>query len=133
MRGTCGRLAVGAILARDSRPIMAGYVGAPSGEPHCDEAGCDLMQPCTRTKHAEWNAIVEAHRILIDTNGADLYCTDAPCASCAQKIIDAGIKRVYYERPYRAQAVEMLVDSNVQVFQLHANGWLNEIKYVDGR
>lgn len=131
MRGTCGRLAVGAVIARDSRPISAGYVGAASGQPHCEEAGCDLTQPCTRTDHAEANAIKFARDHNISVFGADLVTTDAPCASCAQEIITAGLKRVYYERPYRAQSLEMLLEYNIEVYQLLANGMLNRIVLLD--
>jgi dCMP deaminase len=130
-RGTCGRLAVGAVIARDFRPISAGYVGAPSGEPHCEEAGCDLNIPCTRTDHAERNAIKFAVENDINIQGADLFTTDAPCADCSMLIITAKIKRVYYNRPYRAQSIEMLVENGVQVFQTLANGMINEIKYLD--
>ena len=128
MRGTCGRLAVGAVIAREARPISLGYVGPPSGEPHCDPGGlCDLSQPCLRTFHAERNAIDFAKKWGISVEGADLYTTDLSCADCAARIITAKIKRVYYDRPYRAQALEMLLDNHVEVYQILANGMLRQI------
>lgn len=35
-RGTCPRLQVGAVFARDGRTLTSGYNGAPRGMPHCD-------------------------------------------------------------------------------------------------
>jgi dCMP deaminase len=130
-RGTCGRLAVGAVIARDARPISFGYVGAPPSEPHCDEANCDLTQPCTRTWHAERNAIKYARDRLIDIAGADLYTTDSPCANCCGWIIAAKIKRVYFERRYRDDTLEMLLDAGIEVYNILPNGMLNRIVLLD--
>lgn len=100
-RSTCERKKVGALLAIDGRPISVGYAGAPSGFQHCHEAICDLSQPCTRTIHAETNAIAFAARQGIATEGSTLYCTLAPCLDCAKLIINAGIRRVVYYELYR--------------------------------
>lgn len=100
-RGTCGRLSVGAIIARDSRPISLGYVGPPSGELHCWEADCDRSKPCTRTLHAERNAITHAHSHGIGIVSATMYCTDSPCWDCAQLIEEANLDRLVYAREYR--------------------------------
>lgn len=37
-RGTCDRLHVGCVIARDGRIIATGYNGAPAGLPHCDHS-----------------------------------------------------------------------------------------------
>lgn len=126
-RGTCGRLAVGAIIARDARPLSLGYVGPPSGQPHCWEFNCDLSKPCTRTLHAERNAIEWAQRRSIDIEGADIYTTDLSCADCTSRIIDAKLKRMYYDREYRAQALEMLLEAGIEVYRVLANGMVTPI------
>lgn len=102
-RGTCNRAQVGAVLARDGRIISTGYVGAPSGLPHCTDVGCDTStySGCLRTVHAEANAIAFAARYGISTDGSDLYCTHSPCGNCAKLIINAGISRLIYEMEYR--------------------------------
>lgn len=104
-RGTCERLHVGAIISKDGHPVAGGYVGAPSGEPHCSPDICDMTKPCLRTVHAERNAIIYAHRItrLDYLDGFDLTCTDSPCLACAQLIAGSGIKRVFYHREYRVK------------------------------
>jgi dCMP deaminase len=102
-RSTCTRKNVGAIIARDGRPISVGYAGAPEGLPHCLDQGC-IPGPdggCIRTTHAEANAISFAARKGIATQGATLYCTVSPCPNCAKLIINAGITSVQYLEKYR--------------------------------
>ena len=43
LRSTCNRLAVGAILVRDKRIIAGGYNGSVSGDDHCLDAGCYIV------------------------------------------------------------------------------------------
>lgn len=104
LRSTCGRKAVGAIIAKDGRIISSGYAGPPSGFPHCDQA-CKVASTanggCHRTIHAEQNAVAYAARHGISTMGATLYCTDSPCLPCSKQLINTGIVRVVYLRPYR--------------------------------
>lgn len=102
-RSTCTRKHIGAVIARDGRPLSIGYNGAPSGLRHCLEDGC-LLGPdggCTRTQHAEANAIAWAARHGIALEDADLYTTISPCLPCAKIIINAGIFRIYYDELYR--------------------------------
>lgn len=113
-RSTCERLHVGALIAKEGRIISIGYNGAPSGLPHCGEPFCDVSQPCTRTLHAESNAIAYAARVGIPTEGCSLYATDAPCVPCAKLIISAGIVEVVYERIYRDDGgLRLLHDAKV--------------------
>jgi len=123
-RGTCGRLAVGAVIAREGRPISIGYVGAPSGDPHCSSETCpDLSAPCNRTKHAELNAIDFAKAHDINVEGADIYVTDSPCQMCAAEIVLAGIRRVFFDRQYRDPAgIEKLKREDLEVTQVLPNG-----------
>jgi dCMP deaminase len=55
---------------------------------------------CIRTTHAEQNAIVQAARFGVSTDGAALFCKMVPCYVCAKLIITAGIKRVVAENDY---------------------------------
>ena len=110
LRGTCNRLQVGAVIAIDGRIISTGYVGAPAGMPHCSPETCNVSSPCTRTMHAEANAIAWAARKGLPTEGATLYATHSPCHDvCAKLIINAGIKRVVYGTEYRkTEGIELL-------------------------
>lgn len=99
-RGTCSRRQVGAVLADLRGTIFVwAYNGALSGFPHC--APHEDYQPCDVSEHAERNAIFWAARKGIATEGLQLFSTDAPCPACARAIIQSGIKRVVYDRPYR--------------------------------
>lgn len=128
-RGTCGRLAVGAVIARDSRPISSGYVGPEAGAMHCEQFGCDVSKPCSRTKHAERNAIEFSLKYGIDTGGADMFVTDSPCYECAQLIVGtAGIARVYFDREYRVtDGIKFLLDCKVEVWRVLPNGMMRRI------
>ena len=103
-RGSCPRRQVGAVIVdADNQIISTGYNGAPRGLPHCTEAGClvDDTGRCKRTAHAEANALIQAGRTR--TVGATLYSTDFPCSECTSLILQAGIARVVYVRPYESQ------------------------------
>ena len=45
-RSTCVKGKVGAIAMREGRIVATGYNGAPSGEPHCTDVGCDVVDGC---------------------------------------------------------------------------------------
>lgn len=115
-RSTCCRAQVGAVIARNGRVISTGYVGAPSGIPHCSPEICNTSQPCTRTTHAEAGAIATAAKYGIALDGTELFCTHAPCKSCSDLIINAGIIRVVYLTPYRIQeGLEQLLKVGIEV------------------
>ena len=113
-RATCDRGKSGCVVVREKRIICTGYVGSPSGMPHCDDVGHDLKrlidedgttrQHCVRTVHAEQNAIAQAARYGLSLEGTTLYCSMEPCRVCAMLIVSAGIMRVVARRRYHAGA-----------------------------
>ncbi len=113
-RATCDRGKSGCVVVRDKRIICTGYVGSPSGLPHCDDAGHHLKQMidedgtarqhCVRTVHAEQNAIAQAARYGLSLEGTTLYCSMEPCRVCAMLIASSGISRVMARRRYHAGA-----------------------------
>lgn len=113
-RATCDRGRSGCVIVKDRQILVTGYVGSPAGMPHCDEVGHQLKQMvhedgtvtthCTRTVHAEQNAICQAARRGIPLEGATLYCRMTPCRTCAMLIINCGIRRVVCECKYHAGA-----------------------------
>ena len=113
-RSTCLRLQVGSLVARDGRILVTGYNGAPAGMPHCTPAFCGPDKPCIRTVHAEANCIAFAAKHGISLDGAFMYSTDSPCIECAKLIINAGIKGLHYQRPYRDEfPIKYLVEAGV--------------------
>lgn len=123
------RLKVGAlIVSKEGNIISDGYNGTPSGfENVCEVASDKRYEPFAHlsdevkrdsleknlalgkitliTKpyvlHAEANAIIKLARSTQSSNGSTLYVTDMPCMECSKLIVQAGIRRVVYERPYR--------------------------------
>jgi dCMP deaminase len=113
-RATCDRGRSGCVIARDKQLLVTGYVGSPTGLPHCDDAGHQMKkmlhedgsvsEHCVRTVHAEQNAICQAAKLGMSINGATLYCRMTPCRVCAMLIINCGIRRVVCERKYHRAA-----------------------------
>lgn len=54
-----------------------------------------------RAIHAEVDAIGNAAKCGVSTEGATIYVTRYPCEGCARLLIAAGIKRVVYGREQR--------------------------------
>lgn len=118
MRSTCGRAEVGAVLIKDNRIISMGYVGSPSGEPHCLDVGCEIGPNggCIRTIHAEVNCLAFSSKEGIKTEGTTLYCTLSPCRDCAKLLINAGIKKVVYLNKYRdTSGIDLLAKVGIEV------------------
>ena len=102
------RLQVGSIVVKDDRVISIGYNGTPAGWDNCCEEVIEQHEDggqVTKTKdeviHAEANAISKLARDGESGNGADVFCTHAPCIQCAKIIYGAGIKDVFYKYKYR--------------------------------
>ena len=130
-RATCDRGRSGCVVVKDRQILVTGYVGSPIGMPHCDEVGHQLKQMvhedgtvtthCTRTVHAEQNAICQAARRGISLEGATLYCRMTPCRTCAMMIINCGIRRVVCERKYHAgaESEEMFRTAGISLEFMH--------------
>lgn len=118
-RGTCPYIQVGAVVARDGRILTSGYNGAPSGMKHCDHGPRllnDPVIPCITAIHAEANAIAFAARHGTSLQDATMYSTLTPCRTCAQLIIQSGMKYVISAEEYRDPAgVELLLDAGLNV------------------
>ncbi|MBQ0837166.1 ComE operon protein 2 [Lactiplantibacillus pentosus] len=100
-RSTCERLSVGATIVRDKRIIAGGYNGSVSGDVHCIDEGCYLVDGhCVRTIHAEMNAILQCAKFGAATDGAEIYVTDFPCLQCTKMLLQAGITKIHYLRNY---------------------------------
>lgn len=123
-RSTCLKHQVGSVVVLDNHVIAAGYNGSPSGDEHCVDhwkkefleqkglaCGSDqefalyLATSEFEEKHREWsrhheyhaeaNALFDALRRGVSTEGAAIYTTRMPCLFCAKKISNAGINQVF--------------------------------------
>lgn len=116
------RLQVGAVVVKDNRIISIGYNGMPSGWTNeCEDlyhGEDDTVYTKTKDEviHAESNAILKLAKSHEGGDGADLFCTHAPCVHCAKLIYGAGIKKVYYRDTYRdTLGIEFLEKCNIEV------------------
>lgn len=125
-RQTCDRGKTGCVIVKDKRIISTGYAGSPANCKHCNEAGHEMntvtqedgtqSKHCVRTTHAELNAIAQAAKVGVSTDGGTLYVKMTPCYTCAKVIINAGIKRVVAENYYHggSRAAEIFKEAGVQ-------------------
>lgn len=121
LRSTCTRLEVGATLVKDRRIIAGGYNGAISGDNHCIDYGCYVVDGhCIRTIHAEMNALLQCAKLGISTDGAEIYVTHFPCLHCTKAILQAGIKKIYYLHDYHNDpyAIELIQKLGVEIQQV---------------
>jgi len=100
-RATCPRASVGAVIVRNNRIVSTGYNGAPAGELHCTEVGCNIVDGhCIRVIHAEVNAVCEAAKFGVPIEGAILYVyglkRPESCHNCIQVMKAAGLHS-YFE------------------------------------
>ena len=104
---------VGAVVvSSDNTQVLAiGYNGNYKGGPNAAES---LSPGQSGMIHAEFNALLK-----MDYNNPKdkiLYVTLSPCRMCAKAIVNAGIKKVYYDEEYRdTSSLEILKDSGVEV------------------
>lgn len=111
-RSTCDRWRIGCVIAKDNQILVTGYVWSIPGFPHCDEVGHQFKQVthedgsvtthCTRTIHAEQNALCQAAKRGISLEWATVYCKMTPCRTCAMLLISSGVKRIVCEKKYHA-------------------------------
>lgn len=119
-RSTCLAFPVGAVIVKDRQVLATGYNGSPAGSAHCTEQGfcypglssCDASKELpSRAVHAEANALAQAAKHGISTEGAKIYVTLEPCLSCLKLVISAGIHEVYYETSFNSGSKALVRDS----------------------
>lgn len=112
-RSTCSRLKVGAVVSDAAmEEFAAGYNGSERGGPN----ECASLEPgqCGHV-HAEVNALVKPRSF----SAALMFCTHAPCVTCAKLIVNARVRRVYYREVYRSDAgLALLRARGVECVQL---------------
>lgn len=135
MRSTCSRLSVGATIVRDKRVISGGYNGSVSGDVHCMDEGCYVVDGhCVRTVHAEANAIIQCSKFGASTEDAHIYITHFPCLQCTKAIIQAGITKLYYLNDYHnhSYAEQLLDQANVNVEKVQVpNHFFNQLENMN--
>ncbi|WP_254564498.1 dCMP deaminase family protein [Oscillatoria sp. HE19RPO] len=123
MRSTCLAFPVGAVIVKNKQVVATGYNGSPSGTAHCTAQGYCYpgLSSCAESKslpsravHAEANAIAQAAKHGISTEGSSIYVTLEPCLSCLKLIISAGIHEVFFETGFNSGNSLLVRDSFIQ-------------------
>lgn len=107
----CASRHCGSVIVRDQRILSTGFNGAPTGSSLCQFPGEVNRVFCPRVhvksgegvelcpaQHAERNAITNAARQGVSTEGATIYIWAGvtSCQQCAGAIINAGIKEIVF-------------------------------------
>lgn len=143
------RRKVGCLIVNNNAIVSDGFNGTPSGFANvceyavdmygnkhvptclcdlmkCKDAGMDLVTH-PYVLHAESNAIAKLTKGSGNAVGATIYVTDEPCIECSKLIIQSGIKRVVYYRPYRLhQGIELLEQAGIEVINLDISDNIKE-------
>jgi len=128
LMSTCasGRSVGAVIVSSDNRSLSDGFNGVPAKFPHpvnckrkdnnIPSGQCLDMCPCA---HAESNAIDNAARHGIAIKDSYLYCTNKPCVFCMGRIINSGIKKVFYIEDYPHELTHLMADyADVELVKL---------------
>jgi len=113
----CNRRKVGCVIVKNDSIIAIGYNGTDPGE----ENICEDENGVTKSnvRHAEDNAIRKLTKSPNDGNNSVMFVTTAPCRFCASRIVDAGIKTVYYDDVYHnEEGIEYLTKHGIEVLKL---------------
>lgn len=125
-RSSCPRAAVGCIAVLEGRIVASGYVGAPHGQPHCLDVGCEMENGhCVRTIHAESNLVAWAARTGTSLLGTTVWCTHSPCRRCAQLLANVGVKHMIWNEQYDTKGTSTLRSLGVKGYNFddYPKGW----------
>lgn len=108
------RLQVGAVFARDGRPLCTGWNGILEG---LADDNCELPDGTSKPSviHAEMNALRYMAKSGISTNEATLYITHAPCINCAKHLAGIGLTRIVYTTLYRSSEGLDFLSNNTNI------------------
>lgn len=114
----CIKGKVGAVLIKDNQIIAEGVNSVPNGITPCTEETClrkklnlksGENQELCFVVHAEQNALINALNNKVDVKDSILYVTKQPCIICAKMLINSGIKKIIYLKPYPDKYSENLL------------------------
>jgi dCMP deaminase len=112
LRSADEKMRVGCIVvsADNTKILSLGYNGDHMGGPNVRDS---MEGGNSGFIHAEVNALIKldfsSHLEKI------MYVTHSPCEMCAKAIINAGIKKVYYNELYSEKGLDLLRSSNINV------------------
>jgi len=116
---------VGAVIVDTKGGVRAiGYNGFPRGANDAIESRHSRPTKYLWTEHAERNAIYEAARVGVSTEGCTMYVPWFPCMDCARAIVQSGIARLVALPPdlsdsrwggHFEAAMELLSEAGIEI------------------
>lgn len=86
--------------------------------PYEDDLGHYKLRTLDGVVHSEINSLCKMAREGVSAEGATIFVTLSPCATCSSIIASSGIKKVVYLEEYRdIRGIDMLRDFGVEVIQ----------------
>jgi dCMP deaminase len=86
--------------------------------PYQDGLGYYKLKTLEGVVHSEINSLCKMLKEGVSAEGATIFVTLSPCATCSSIIASSGIKKVVYLEEYRdTKGIEMLEDFGVEVVQ----------------
>lgn len=133
----CKKVAVGSelVLRKAESVTILGFNRTFPGS--CKQEGCHrvnlygdyskehrLPSDC-RAVHSEVDAIAQAAKFGLPTEGATLFVTRYPCEACARAIAVAGIKNVIYGRrqPISKETEDIFTEAKVKAYHIDDWSW----------
>jgi dCMP deaminase len=110
----------GCVLVRNKKPLSAGYNGFIRD---IDDTMLPNLRPYKYPfmMHAEQNAIFNAARNGISTEGATAYVTGKPCLTCFQFLWQAGITRIVYSNFVETHMHSVVMDNQIEALTILIN------------
>lgn len=108
------RRQVGCVIVIDDI-VVPGYNGTPTGwDNRCETPDGSSTLP--HVIHAEQNALDKITRSALNSSGASVFVTTAPCIECAKRLQGARVKEVFYRDVYKNEdGIQFLSQSGIHV------------------
>lgn len=106
---------VGAVIVTpDNRQCSIGYNGFAAGIEETDEKW-ERPTKYSYVIHAEENCLLNCP---FDTVECTAYVTHQPCHRCISRLINAGIRKLYYGQPYERLECQDVWEDHAQLFDV---------------
>ena len=117
---------VGCCIVKAGQILSQGWNGMPSGMDNTTRFGNGYTRP--EVVHAESNALMKLAKNGGSADEASLFTTHSPCYTCAGLIVQAGIRRVVYDKIYDEDAIEFLKARGLDVQRINRSSRLHKRK-----
>lgn len=131
---TCKKTAVGCYLIKEDtwRTVISKGANCNYGE-SCKKVGClreEIFGDNSKAhrsvcrcanNHSEIDALRKADKAFLQ--GATAFVTRYPCENCTRQLVNAGIKAIYYGRPFEMSEESKKICEENNVTVCHMKDW----------